>query len=138
MDFNAETKTYTFETTVSIPVDGYPENVAVSGYFSFDGPIPSGSLHVNDAVFAANLQPEPVKFDAEVSADAGAKLSNNTLTWDVASNEWKTATWDSSVKFAYRTAQADNDDDVLDSDDNTFIENYFKDTSMWLRVPQLA
>jgi hypothetical protein len=54
------------QTTVSIPVDGQIQEVAVAGCFIFDACIPSGNFHVNDRVFAANLEVEPVKFKAEV------------------------------------------------------------------------
>ena len=78
----------------------------------------------NDSSFNVTLEPVPVKFTVQVSADAGAHPSPNGMVWDVKSDDWLHATWQDTLDFWYyaKTTVDDMGDPDLEG-----LENYFFD-----------
>ncbi|KAK2762104.1 hypothetical protein FQN54_001111 [Arachnomyces sp. PD_36] len=126
VDFQVGTNTYTFESSLPLTVDGEERETTVAGYFNFDSAKPTGSLHVDNRVFAVSLNPKPIKYNVKVSANTKAywDSAHKKLTWDEKSEAWKNATWEDSMQFGYGTVTIDDE-----IEPRTIIENYFTDKS---------
>jgi hypothetical protein len=92
-------KTCSFKTRALI--NGQPSELC--GYINFATESPTGNLSVNEHVYDVVLDPEPLWFTMNVSANAGAVWSSGkqTLLWDTTSDAWKNATWEEDAQFGY-------------------------------------
>ena len=120
VNFSVPTKVCTWQ---SVSVTGVP----FSGYLNFEAPQPFGALTIDQQTFRVFLEEHPLSFRVKVSSNTDAVYSSgaSALTWNVASDEWKNASWEDSLLFSYNTKVIE---DPIEP--RVVIENYFADTCM--------